>query len=159
MVPLPRTITTNESFVQSHPLVAVFVGGTSGIGEYSVDELCRSHSSNGAGLRVYIIGRNATAADRIAEKNRTKASNVSIEFVHADDSSLLKDVDATCEEISKRERGHGNEGRIDLLVFTQGVLTFEGRKGRHYRTYSITIQVQQRSQRHTHIVLQTPQKA
>ncbi len=42
--------------------VAVFVGGTSGIGEYTLKELAREMHKP----RIYIMGRSQTSSDRIA---------------------------------------------------------------------------------------------
>ena len=64
MVSFTHVLTTNAQLYQSQPLVAVFVGATSGIGQYSLKALARSHASSGKGLRAYIVGRNAAAAER-----------------------------------------------------------------------------------------------
>ncbi len=53
-----------STLVKSQPLVTVFVGGTSGIGQYAIRALAATHSNQGKGLRVYIVGRNAEATEK-----------------------------------------------------------------------------------------------
>lgn len=62
---LPIVRSTNSKIIQSQPIVAVFTGGTNGIGEYSVRTLAAQHGATSKSLRVYIVGRNDQAASKI----------------------------------------------------------------------------------------------
>lgn len=55
----------NSTLTKTQPLVAVFVGGTSGIGEYTIRALVATHSDQGKGLRLCIAGRNTEAAEKL----------------------------------------------------------------------------------------------
>jgi NADP-dependent 3-hydroxy acid dehydrogenase YdfG len=96
----------------------ITVGGTSGIGEFTLKAFVRSTVSP----RVYLVGRNASAADRIITECRTLNKDGKVEFLKADVTEL-KEVDRVCEQIQKREK------KINLLVQTQGNLTLNGRNG------------------------------
>jgi hypothetical protein len=66
MVELPNVQTLTHSLVQTQPFVAVFTGGTSGIGAPTLKAFANTsaqHSSHE--LRAYIIGRNASAARKL----------------------------------------------------------------------------------------------
>ncbi|PQE15491.1 Short-chain dehydrogenase reductase protein [Rutstroemia sp. NJR-2017a WRK4] len=139
MVPLPTVQSQNAQLASSHPLVAVFIGGTAGIGSYTVLALARTYSLHSTlPLRAYIVGRNHAAAEKICTECKELYPLGEYVFVQATDLALLRDVDRVCREIGdlerKREReeneGEVEEGkriggaRVDLLVLTQGVLTF-----------------------------------
>jgi len=135
MVALPVVRASNTALVQSHPLVAVFVGGTSGIGEYTIRALAATHGDHGKGLRIYIIGRNAAAAEQTIAYCRSVCSRGQFLFVKANDLSLLKDVDRVCAEIVRLEEkgvaSNGGKPRLDILVMSQAYfpLLFKPRKG------------------------------
>lgn len=118
----------NAALLVKRSLVAVFTGGTSGIGEFTVRALAR-HAAKGQGARIYIVGRNQKAADTIAADYASQ-KNVQFRFVKANDLSLLKDVDRCCEEISKLERQESKDGspHIDLLVMSHADLYFGGKR-------------------------------
>lgn len=132
MVALDVVRSCNATLVKTHPLVAVFVGGTAGIGEYSVRALAATHGKDGKGLRLYIVGRNASAAEKIINGCTQDCPAGQFQFIKADNLSLLKDVDRCCDEIIKAERNAKSDGgppRVDLLVCSQGVISFAPRKG------------------------------
>ncbi|EMC93566.1 hypothetical protein BAUCODRAFT_125417 [Baudoinia panamericana UAMH 10762] len=116
------------ALVKSRPLVAVFVGGTKGIGEYTIRTLARTHGSDGQGLRVYIVGRNADAANKIITECQTSCPTGDFRFVKATDLRLLRDVDQCSNRITQMERdGEGLAGepaRIDLLYLSQDLVKF-----------------------------------
>lgn len=118
----------NAALLAKRSLVAVFSGGTSGIGEYTARALAR-HAAEGQGARIYIVGRNQKAADAIAADYGSR-ENVQFCFVKADDLSLLKDVDRCCEEIERLEskESKGGPPRIDLLVMSHADLYFGGKR-------------------------------
>ncbi|KAL8785860.1 MAG: hypothetical protein Q9195_008455 [Heterodermia aff. obscurata] len=110
-----------SNLVKSRPLVAVFVGGTSGIGEFTIQVLASAHGRDGKGLRVYIVGRNAAAAEKTIAECRTTCPGGEFIFVKANDLSLLGDVDRVCAEIielEEKKKTNGEEPRIDILVMS-----------------------------------------
>lgn len=133
MVSLDIVRKTNAALVKRQSLVAVFIGGTAGIGEFGALGLAKTHGNEGRGLRVYIVGRNQSAAERIIATCIQLCPNGQFTFVAAENLALLKDVDRVCANISARERDEaarsGQEPRIDFLVMTQGALNLK-RKGK-----------------------------
>ncbi|KAL4995531.1 hypothetical protein BDV10DRAFT_202899 [Aspergillus recurvatus] len=97
-------------------LVAVFVGGTSGISLSTALSLARHTISP----KIYLIGRSIPAAESAIRS--IKALNPSAEPVFLpSDISLLKNVDRVCEQITKREK------YVNILFMTPGYLTLKGR--------------------------------
>lgn len=111
MITLPEVIACNERIATTlpHGLVAVFVGGTSGVGEYTVKTLAK-YALN---PRAYIVGRSQEAADRIIKECKQLNPGGKFEFIKAD-VSLLKNVDDVCNQIKSKETA------INMLVETQG---------------------------------------
>jgi NAD(P)-dependent dehydrogenase (short-subunit alcohol dehydrogenase family) len=99
--------------------VAVVVGGTSGIGEATVRSLAK-HTQKAS---VYIVGRNATAADRILADCQGLSPSSKFEFV-CQDVALLRGVDQACDAIREKEE------KVDLLFMTPDFMTFGGRDGK-----------------------------
>lgn len=92
-------------------LIAVFVGGTSGIGEYTLKAFAR-HCQH---PHAYFIGRSQSAADRILSELKTLNPKGEYTFIKSD-ISLIKNVDKTCEEISAKER------YVNILFNTSGTM-------------------------------------
>lgn len=116
MVSLKEVRTHNSSLKSRAPgLVAVFVGGTSGIGLSTAREFVRNTNSP----HLYLIGRNSTEASKIISELQEMNSSSQIDFIKSD-VSLLKNVDQACHEIAKKEN------KINLLFMTNGVLTISG---------------------------------
>ncbi|KAI5286049.1 hypothetical protein KEM52_002169, partial [Ascosphaera acerosa] len=92
-------------------LVAVFAGGTSGIGESTARELVRNVDAP----KVYIIGRNEQEATRILGELRQLSPHGHYEFI-AGNLAQLREVDRVCEQIREREK------HVNLLVLSQGIL-------------------------------------
>ncbi|KAF2656365.1 putative short-chain dehydrogenases/reductase [Lophiostoma macrostomum CBS 122681] len=115
MVALEDVISSNERIAETFPngLVAVFVGGTSGVGEYTV----KAFASYVRNPRVYIIGRSQEAADRIIAKCLRFSPSGSFTFIKAD-ISLLKQVDDVCRQIKSKEKS------INVLFMSQGSMAF-----------------------------------
>lgn len=111
MVSLSDVQSSNAQIATALPqgLVAVFVGATNGIGEYSLKEFAR-HARK---PRVYFVGRSQDAADRIAGECRELNPEGEFTFIKAD-VSLLKSVDDVCREIKSKEN------TINLLFLTCG---------------------------------------
>ncbi|KAF9061937.1 hypothetical protein BDP27DRAFT_1337301 [Rhodocollybia butyracea] len=92
----------NAAFSPSYIPVAVFVGGTSGVGQGMAEAFARHTKGN---AHIILIGRNSSAADS---------------FV-ACDITLMKNVQKTTEELIKRVP------RINFLVISSGVMNLNGR--------------------------------
>ena len=114
MVSLPDVQSSNAQIAGTLPgLVAVFVGATSGIGEYALKEFAR-HAQK---PRVYFVGRSQEAADRIAEECHELNPDGEFTFIQAD-VGLLSSVDDVCRQIMNKEK------TINLLFLTCGSALF-----------------------------------
>ncbi|KAI1374106.1 putative short-chain dehydrogenases/reductase [Hypoxylon crocopeplum] len=115
MVALSEVTASNERISSTLPpgLVAVFVGGTSGVGEYTVKKLAKYVPKP----KVYIIGRSQEAADRIVDECRQLNPGGTFEFIKAD-VSLLKSVDDVCRQLKSKET------QINILFQSQGSMGF-----------------------------------
>ncbi|PYH93973.1 hypothetical protein BO71DRAFT_380326 [Aspergillus ellipticus CBS 707.79] len=115
MVSLPQVLASNQRIASTLPpgLVAVFVGGTSGVGEYTVKAFARY----AVRPRVYIIGRSQESADRIMQECQQLNPGATFDFLQAD-VSLLVTVDEVCRQLSQRVK------TINLLFLTQGTMAF-----------------------------------
>lgn len=131
MIKLSQVKEQNATLVQQRPLVAVFFGGTNGIGQYALLALAKATSENeGNGFRAYVIGRNAESAQKIIETCKESCPDSSVTFIQVADLSLLKQVDEACAVIQQAEEKHGDdEARIDFLMLTQGGAIFQPRNG------------------------------
>jgi NAD(P)-dependent dehydrogenase (short-subunit alcohol dehydrogenase family) len=131
MVHLDVVRSCNADLVRSRSLVAAFVGGTVGIGSYTVRALA-AHAKDGKCLRLYIVGRNRATAEKITSDCLNVCPTGQFCLVDTDDLALLKNVDRVCDEIVRSEqevRMIGEMPRIDLLVMTHAYLAFEAQKG------------------------------
>ncbi len=115
MVSLSDTQSSNSHISSSLPpgLVAVFVGGTNGIGETSLKQFAKHVHQP----RVYVIGRSQEAADRIIAECKMLNPEGEYMFVKAD-TSLIQNVDDVCRDIKIKEK------TINLLFLSTGTLTF-----------------------------------
>jgi len=115
MVSYEEVQASNSQIATTLPagLVAVFIGGTSGIGEYTLKQFAR-HTKQ---PRVYIIGRSEDAGDRIRKECETLNPDGSFKFIKSD-TSLICNVDELCRDIKAREK------EINLLFMTIGTLDF-----------------------------------
>ncbi len=111
MVSLSDVQSSNAQIATALPagLVAVFIGATNGIGEYSLKEFAR-HARK---PRVYFVGRSQEAGDRITKECRELNPEAELTFIQAD-VSLLKAVDDVCRKIKSKEK------TINLLFLTCG---------------------------------------
>ncbi|TVY25261.1 Oxidoreductase [Lachnellula hyalina] len=117
MVALDVVHASNSRLRELGPgLVALFVGGTSGIGEFTL----KAFVQNTISPKVYIVGRSAPAAERIIEECKAINKDGNVEFLQANVTEL-SEVDRVCKEIEKKE------SKINLIVQTQGNLTLAGR--------------------------------
>ncbi|KAI1748264.1 NAD(P)-binding protein [Xylaria castorea] len=119
MVSLSSIHSSNSLISSTLPpgLVAVFVGGTSGIGEETLKKFAQYTTRP----RAYIIGRSQKAADHIV----TECQAINPEgqyFFRKADVSLIRGVDEVCEEIKAKEQA------INILFLTCGVLDLDRSK-------------------------------
>jgi NAD(P)-dependent dehydrogenase (short-subunit alcohol dehydrogenase family) len=117
MVALDQVRASNAA-LKTRPanLVAVFVGGTSGIGLYTARELVRNTTSP----RIYLVGRNQSEASNIIQELKSINSSSEVSFIKKD-VALLRNVDEACQEIKAKEK------QLNLLFMTCGYFTMSGR--------------------------------
>ncbi|KAF9887243.1 hypothetical protein FE257_010371 [Aspergillus nanangensis] len=126
MVDLTQVRSSNSALKtsQNDAFVAVFVGATSGIGEYTAKQLASSVQKP----TIHIVGRNAEAGSRILEELKTANPQGTFNFIQSD-VSLLRNVDEVCAVIKQKEQA------VDLLFITTD--TTEGLENNHsLRFYS-----------------------
>lgn len=134
MVNMDTVHAVNQDLVQRQSLVAVFSGGSGGIGALSTKALAAAAGkSDGKGLRAYIIARNASAAQEIVAECREFCPKGEYHFIKIDDYALISDVDSACEELVLTETEQAelaNETpRIDYLMLSHGGPLFLPRQG------------------------------
>ncbi|KAH7393481.1 hypothetical protein BKA64DRAFT_755648 [Cadophora sp. MPI-SDFR-AT-0126] len=117
MVSLTDVQASNSQISTSLPpgLVAVFVGGTSGIGEITLKKFAKYARQP----RAYIVGRSQNAAERIIAECRILNPDGEYIFIKAD-VSLIKNVDKVCEEIKAKEKA------VNLLFLSAGFPSLDG---------------------------------
>jgi NAD(P)-dependent dehydrogenase (short-subunit alcohol dehydrogenase family) len=93
-------------------LTAVFVGGTSGIGLYTLQTLAKYCAQP----TIYFVGRSQSAATTILSQLKTINASGTYHFIQAD-VALVKNVDKVCAEITAKEK------YINMLVLSQGALS------------------------------------
>ncbi|KAJ6475941.1 NAD(P)-binding protein [Mycena vitilis] len=110
----------NAAFSPSYTPVAIFVGGTSGIGQGMAEAFARHTKGN---AHIVIVGRNRAAAEAIIAtfpKPTSPAPGVKHEFVECD-ITLMKNVRRVADELRARIP------RINFLALTPGVMSTSGR--------------------------------
>ena len=115
MVAIKDVQVSNSQIKSTYPsgLVAVFVGSTSGIGEYALKEFAyRTHQP-----RIYFVGRSQESADKILSILKSLNPDGEYTFLKCD-TSLLRNVDDLCRDIKK------TESSINVLFMSQGTLKF-----------------------------------
>ncbi|PWY68619.1 hypothetical protein BO70DRAFT_344715 [Aspergillus heteromorphus CBS 117.55] len=117
MVNLQTVLAHNAALKSLAPgLVAVFVGGTSGISLSTAVALARHTISP----KIYLVGRSQSAADTAIASMKSINPSAQMTFCQAD-ISLLTNVDSVCAEIAAKEK------KLNLLFMTPGYLTLKGR--------------------------------
>ena len=119
MVSYTEVRDSNSRILTSLPagLVAVFVGGTNGIGEYTLKQVARHTKFP----RVYFVGRSQEAGDRIRAECEQLNPDGSFTFIRGD-AGLIKNVDELCRDIKAKEKS------INLLFLSIGTLDFYSSK-------------------------------
>ena len=101
------------------PRVAVFVGGTSGIGKFTLRALVEKRTS----VRVYLVGRKSARESSDVFIQEMKAINPKAEIVWVEgEVALLSETKRVCEIIKSKEK------TIDLIFITLGYAPFTARK-------------------------------
>ena len=102
----------------SSPRVAVFIGGTAGIGKITLDAL----TELGKDLKVYIIGRKESEGSFRSSMEELFQANPKVNLIWIEgEVSLLSEVKRICDHIKALET------KIDLLFLTTGYTPFTGR--------------------------------
>jgi NAD(P)-dependent dehydrogenase (short-subunit alcohol dehydrogenase family) len=97
------------------PRVAVFVGGTSGIGKFTV----RALVATGASVRIYLVGRKSSEERTHTFIQELHAINPKAEVIWIKgEIALLAETKRVCDVIKSKE------SRIDLLFLTTGYAPF-----------------------------------
>ncbi|KAL9095083.1 MAG: hypothetical protein Q9165_002686 [Trypethelium subeluteriae] len=114
MVSFSEVQSSNSRISSTFPsgLVAIFVGATSGIGEYTLKQFAKYARRP----RVYFLGRSQDAGDRIAGECKEVNPEGTYQFIKADVSSICE-VDNVCRSVASQEQA------INLLFLSQGTLT------------------------------------
>lgn len=114
--------TVNESNARlasvQRPLVALFVGATSGIGRGAVEEFARQAVEP----RVYLVARNAGAAGALVDGLRALNPRGRYEVIEQD-VSLVRAAAAVAAYVQAREAS------LDLLFLSVGFVSLDGRQG------------------------------
>ncbi|KAI0454654.1 hypothetical protein F5B21DRAFT_229881 [Xylaria acuta] len=101
------------------PRVAVFVGGTSGIGKLTM----RALVATGASARIYLVGRRSSEERMRALIQELHAINPKAEVIWAEgEVALLAETRRVCETIKSKE------SHVDLLFLSAGYAPFGERK-------------------------------
>lgn len=111
---------SNAAFHSSYPPVAVFVGGTSGIGQGMVERFAHFTKGNSS---IVIVGRNRAAAETILASLPPPSSSLGTsarEFIQCD-ATLMSNVHTVSQEILSRH------AKINYLVLSPGILALSGR--------------------------------
>lgn len=95
-------------------LVAVFVGGTNGIGEATLKQFAKYTQQP----RAYIIGRSQEAGDRIVRQCKEINQHGEFTFIPSD-VSLIRNVDQVCQTIINKEKA------INIVFLSIGTLVFD----------------------------------
>lgn len=119
MVSLAEVRDSNKKITDANtPRVAVFIGGTAGIGKAALMELV----SCGFPVKVYLIGRDGPKQQSFLDNLRALNKGAEIIFLEGQ-ISLLAEAKRLSNEILKREPS------VNLLLLSAGFLPFQGRQG------------------------------
>lgn len=116
MVSLSQIQVSNALIASTFPtrIVALFVGGTSGIGEITLKKFAQYAPQP----RAYFVGRSHVAAVRVIAECKELNPRGDFIFVEAD-ASLIRNVDQVCEEIKAKEKV------LNILFLSQGVMSLD----------------------------------
>lgn len=110
--------TVNVAFRPKYTPVAVFVGGTSGIGQAMAEVFGRCTEGK---ADIVIVGRNKNAAETtLSSLPRPSDKTYRRDFIHCD-VTRMKNVQVVAADILARYQ------KINFLVLSTGILTLKGR--------------------------------
>ncbi|KAI1201092.1 hypothetical protein F5X97DRAFT_291295 [Nemania serpens] len=115
-----REISASNALINdaTAPRVAVFVGGTSGIGNITM----RALVATGASVRIYLVGRKSSAERMRALIGELQTINSKAEVIWTQgEVALLAETKRVCETIKTQE------SQVDLLFLSTGYAPFDGR--------------------------------
>lgn len=116
---------SNASYKPAYLPVAIFLGGTSGIGRATAEAFARH--TNGV-AHIILIGRNAAAAESIlASFPKPTPGSTSLPWKHefvGCDASLVRNAHATATTLAART----DLPRVHFLVLTAGYVSIGGRE-------------------------------
>lgn len=110
--------TLNAAFSPSYLPVAVFVGGTSGVGQGMAEAFARHTKGN---AHIIIVGRNRAAAEAIISGFPPPTSSLAKHEFLPCDVTLMRNVRQTTQELLT------TAPRINFLVMSPGFSTMKGR--------------------------------
>ncbi|GLA26394.1 hypothetical protein AnigIFM63326_003547 [Aspergillus niger] len=118
MASIASVLDSNSNITRRHGsgLVAVFVGGTSGIGESTARAFIRNTDAS----RAYLIGRDQARAMSIIEELKQKKPETNVTFIRSD-VSLLREIDKACAIIQEKE------DKVNILFLSPGTGSTNGR--------------------------------
>ena len=96
-------------------LVALFIGGTSGIGKGTLIQFAK----NANAPIVYLVGRSKASATPLLNELESLNPNGTFTFIETQ-ISLIKNVDRVCDEIKAKEQ------KLDIIFLSTGFLTLQG---------------------------------
>ncbi|KAE8385386.1 hypothetical protein BDV23DRAFT_190899 [Aspergillus alliaceus] len=112
-----KTVQASNASLRSIPnLTALFVGGTSGMGQSTLRQLAKHTESPTA----YIVGRNQSRAKPFLTELQQINPKGRFNFIEAD-VSLVRNVDKACQQILQRET------HLNFLFMTPGGISLGGR--------------------------------
>ncbi|KAI0699878.1 NAD(P)-binding protein [Cerioporus squamosus] len=118
MPALTAARTANAAFAPAYFPIAVFVGGTSGVGRACAEAFARYTKGN---AHIVIVGRNKSAADEIiASFPKPTNPEAKHEFVSCD-VFLMRNIQATTASL------RGRLPKINFLVLSPGLANLRGR--------------------------------
>lgn len=122
MVALKDARASNARFKEKATpgMVALFVGGTSGVGKGTLIQFAK----NATAPRVYLVGRSKASSTALLNELETLNPSGTFTFIETQ-ISLIKNVDRVCDEIKAKEQ------KLDIIFLSTGYLTMEGRQGTH----------------------------
>uniref|UniRef100_A0A0W0FWP5 NAD(P)-binding protein n=1 Tax=Moniliophthora roreri TaxID=221103 RepID=A0A0W0FWP5_MONRR len=116
---------SNASYRPSEAPVAVFIGGTGGIGASTAEALARYTDGN---IHVIVAGRNRYAGRQVVDTLLSPLSEQKVirEFIYCD-CSLVKSVRSASEEIARLLESL-SKPRIDFLIFSANYASLADKK-------------------------------
>ena len=119
MVSISEVRSSNAQLTEATiPRVAVFVGGTSGIGKATIGRLAGLKLA----VKIYIVGRKSTQPAMKISMDELRTNNPKTDLIWVEaEVALLSEVKRVCEIVKQAE------SKIDLLFLSAGYAPWGGR--------------------------------